>query len=122
MIFAEMLERCIGTGILSGPCFCVLNSREEWSARASVILRGTGGGVKAILLDPFDKSISDVQLNLTVSTSKLEGSNPVMRVLASADMDAAPLMGIHVEQLRGVPLLEDLGNGDYIMVCKGLKT
>jgi hypothetical protein len=73
------------------------------------------------MLDPFDKSISDVQLNLTVTTTKMEGSNPVVRILASADMDAAPLMGIHVEQLRGVPLLEDLGNGDYIMVSKDLK-
>ena len=68
--------------------------------------------VKAVLLNPFDKSMVDVNLRLQVTS----GSTFAMRVLASADKDSASHIGVDQSLIRGMAVLEDLTNGDYIMV------
>ena len=114
----SQLRRCMHSGIIHGMPYCTLESEQEWNGRAAAALRRLPAMVEAVLLDPFSKEAKDVRLALTTSTTPGLFGN---RIVSAADRDASALLGIDEGLLRGVPLLEDLSNGDYVMcLCMGL--
>ena len=48
----------------------------------------------------------------------MPGLYTIKRVIAAADKDVAELLHVPERSIKGVPMLENLDNGDYVMcVC-----
>ena len=121
---ASTMRRCMHTGVLSDTPFCVLETEQAWRDRAASALRQSQRAdpvvVRAVMLCPFARTITDVSLALRTTTTRMVASTS-NRILSSADRDAAALLGIDEGSVKGVPLTEDLTTGDYIMcLCTGL--